>query len=347
VIIAQNDLSLNIQLAEIANIVDGELLGNAALEIKNVRSLESANAHSLCFFCDDKYRALLESSNAGAVLLRRDSATLFPRDKIIVKDPYLAYARISRYFRQETRIPAAFSDTALVAGDAELANDVKIGAYSVIEGKAKIGRGVVIGNHVSIGACARIGSDTVIENNAVVYPNSVLGKRCHLSSGVVIGASGFGYAPDGDRWEKIEHFGHVEIGDDVDIGANTTIDRGTLDNTVIGNRVKLDNHVHIAHNVRIGDDTVMAGCAAVAGSTRIGKRCKLGGRSTVLGHLEVADDVTVYSQSLVTSSIPRPGGYASMISVQPIAVWRKTLANIHLLNKLAKKIKIFGKTSHD
>jgi len=331
-------------LSEIAKIVGGKLLGNAKLEIKTIRSLESANADSLSFFCDDEYKELLESSDAGAVLLKLDSTTLFRRDKIIVNDPYLAYAKISRYFRPKTQIPLNFSNTALIAEDAELSNDVKIGAYSVIERKTKIGSGVVIGHHVSIGAYTKIGSNTVIDNNTVIYPNSVLGKRCNLSSGVVIGASGFGYAPYEEKWEKIEHFGSVEIGDDVDIGANTTIDRGTLEKTVIGNRVKMDNHIHIAHNVLIGDDTVMAGCAAIAGSTRIGKRCKLGGRASILGHLDIADDVTVYSESLVTSSIRQPGGeYASMISVQSIAVWRRTLANIHLLNKLAKKIKIFEK----
>ena len=187
-------------------------------------------------------------------------------------------------------------------------------------------------------------ANTIIEDNVVICSGTRIGENCFLSPGVVLGASGFGYASDGPRWQKIEQLGIVVIGNNVDIGANTTIDRGALDNTVIGDGVKLDNQIQIAHNVTIGEHTIIAGCVGIAGSAKIGKRCKLGGRVAVLGHLELADDVTIMANSMVISSIKESGEYASAIGVQPIKKWLKTAALIRSLDKLTEKVKTLKKS---
>ncbi len=330
-------------LSQIAQIVGGKLLGDGNFKVETIKSLSAADASSLSFYSDHKQREQLEHSRAGAVLLAPDSIDCFPGDKIVVHDPYLAYARISRYFSPDRVSRQAVSRTAIIAEDARLGAGVRVGDYSVIAEGAEIRPDVVLGNHVSIGPQVVVGEGTQIDDHVVVYARSRIGRHCCISSGAVIGAPGFGYAPEGHKWQKITHLGSVDIGDQVDIGANTTIDRGSLDDTVIGNRVKLDNQIHIAHNVQVGEDTVMAGCVAIAGSTRIGRRCKLGGRSSVLGHLTIADEVTIYAESLVTSSIHQPGGeYASMVPVQPIRVWRKTVAHLHRLDNLVNKVRAFG-----
>ena len=347
-------------LLEISEIVNGEVIGSDAVEITNISSLSEATSCSLSFFHDRRQADRLMRSQAGAILLKSEHADLFAGNKIVVDDPYLAYAKVTQAFSSRSVVWAGWPrnrvvdsqlgdkkihTTALVSDRANVHDTALIGAFSVVDNDAVIGKNVIIGHHVTIGTGVHIGENTVIDDRVTIYDGCSIGHRCHFSSGVVIGASGFGYAPDGEKWQKIEQLGSVRIGHDVDIGANTSIDRGALEDTVIGDGVKLDNHIQIAHNVQVGDNTVMAGCVAVAGSARIGQRCRFGGRVSILGHLEIVDDVTIYAGGFVANSIKKKGEYASMIPVQENSAWKKTVANIRRLNSLAKKLRTIGKTS--
>ena len=332
-----------ISLNRIADIVEGVVLGDGDYEIKFIHSLERATRDSISFFGDQKKKQQLEVTRAGAILITQEHVDLYAGNKIIVADPYLAYARISKLFKQYPRHrQAGIDDTAIIAANVKLGNSVCIGRYSTLEQGVKMGRRVVVGNGVNIGEQVEIGEHTVIEDQVVISHGCRIGKRCCISPGAVIGASGFGYAPNQGGWEKIEQLGSVLLGDDVDIGAHTTIDRGALQDTKIGNGVKIDNQVQIAHNVQVGDNTIMAGGVGIAGSAKIGQRCQLGARVSILGHLEIVDDVTVLSNSLVTNSIKTAGEYASMISVQPAKQWRKTAAIIRRLDKLVAETKKLG-----
>ncbi len=329
-----------ISLQQIAEIVDGVVLGNGDYPIRFIHSLEHASRDSITFFGDRKKKQQLQNTQAGAVLISHEHADLYTGNKVIVTDPCLAHARISRLFkRYPCHQQVGVDDTARLASGTKLGNDLSIGRYVTIGQGVTLGDRVLIGNGVHIGEDVEIGDDTVIEDQVVICSGCRIGKRCCLSPAAVIGASGFGYARNQERWEKIEQLGAVLIGDDVDIGANTTIDRGTLDDTRIGDGVKLDNQILIAHNVQVGDNTIMAGGVGIAGSTEIGQRCQFAARVGILGHLKIADDVIVLSNSLVTHSIKTAGEYASTIAVQPAQQWRKTAALIRRLDKLVTKVK--------
>ena len=258
---------------------------------------------------------------------------MYDGNRIVVDDPYLAYARVSELFAHAAPDRTAVHANAMVSSGAIVGNDVEIGPGSMIHDAAIIGDRVVIGSNVVIEPDCVIGEDSRIESSVTLCRRTRIGRRCAISPGVVIGASGFGYAPEGSGWRKIHQLGGVVIGDDVDIGANTTIDRGAIDDTVIGNRVKLDNQIQIAHNVRIGDDTIAAGCMAVAGSTVIGQRCKIGGRVSILGHLTIADDVVLTAGTFVARSITDSGTWSSMIPAQPASRWRRILPSLLRLGK--------------
>ncbi len=334
-----------VTLSRLARAIHGRVVGDGTFEAKTLSSLENAASDSLAFYADSKQQGALQTTAAGALLLRAEHADLFAGPKVIVADPYLAYARASALFASAGDAPGGVHASAIIAAGASLHADVTVGPYSVIGENTRVERGVVIGSHVSIGDDCVIGRHSVVDSGVHIYARTTIGARCRLACGVVLGASGFGYAENDGEWVRIEQLGGVVIGDDVDIGANTTIDRGALDDTVIGNGVKLDNHIQIAHNVRVGDHTIMAGCVAVAGSATIGKRCRLGGRAAILGHLEIADDVRVNADSFVAGSITEAGAYSSMLPAQPAARWRKIVAHVHRLEHLAKKLKTFADTS--
>ena len=337
-----------VELSRIAEVVNGVVIGDSKHRVDSIKSLEKATDRSITFFSDPKLKHHLSACTAGAVLISPEYADLFSGNRVVVADPYLAYARISRLFRPaRSRNRQNVDPSARVADTASLDGNVVIGKFSTIDDQVQLAKGVLIGNCVNIGPGVVVEQDSVIEDQVVIQAGCRIGKRCHISSGVVIGASGFGYAPSADRWEKIEQLGAVSIGDDVDIGANTTIDRGALENTIIENGVKLDNQIQIAHNVCVGENTIMAGCSAVAGSTRIGKRCKIGGRVAILGHLEIVDDVTILANSMVSNNIGETGEYASMITVQPVKQWRKNLAIIRQLDKLMRRMNRLEKPDHD
>lgn len=338
-----SSVGTTVTLRLIADVTNGKVEGDDAFEVTTIRSLENATKDSIAFYADPKLVSHLHTTAAGAMLLRSEHAKLFDGHKVIVDNPYLAYAHASRLFA-----PAAKTNvdhihpSAIVAESASIHADAVIGAYCVIGENSRIEQNVVIDSHVRVGDDCVIDQHTAIAHGVYIHSRTTIGKHCNLAAGVVIGSSGFGYAEDSGKWVRIEQIGGVVIGDEVDIGANTTIDRGAIDNTVIGNGVKLDNQIQIAHNVQVGEHTIMAGCVAIAGSAVIGKRCRLGGRAAILGHLNIADDVTVNAHSFVAKSITKSGVYSSMIPVQPAAEWRKTVANIHRLESLANKIQNFA-----
>lgn len=340
-----------IDLARIASVAGGRVDGDRAFRVIAISSLDTAARDALSFYADPRHESKLKVTAAGAVMLCVEHAALFAGHKVIVADPYLAYARVSALFVPPANPAHGVHPSAIIAASASVHARASIGAFSVIGENSRIGADAVIGSHVSVGDDCALGRDTTLAPGVRIGARTVIGARCRLASGVVIGAAGFGYVEDTDEnpnrgageWLRIEQLGGVLIGDDVDIGANTTIDRGAIDNTVIGNGVKLDNHIQIAHNVRVGDHTVMAGCVAIAGSAVIGRRCRLGGRASILGHLEIADDVRVNADSFVAGSLTKAGVYSSMIPVQPAARWRKTVAHIHRLEELAEKVKALGR----
>ena len=329
-----------IDLGRIAEVTGGRVAGDGAFQVKSISSLENAAADSLAFYGDPQQASKLKATAAGAVMLRAEHAGLFVGHKVIVADPYLAFARASALFAPPaTATPGRIHPSALISPGASIHADAAIGPYSVIGENARVAQGVIIGAQVSIGADCVLGPHTIISPGVHLHARTIVGARCNLSSGVVIGESGFGYAENHGEWVRIEQLGGVVIGDDVDIGANTTIDRGALDDTVIGNGVKLDNQIQIGHNVRVGEHTIMAACVAVAGSAVIGKRCQLGGRASILGHLEITDEVIVHADSFVAAPITEAGVYSAVMPAQPAAQWKKIVAHIHRLERLAQKVK--------
>lgn len=287
--------------------------------------MQSAGPNQISFLSHPKYQNQLAASLAGCVIVAPDFESLGSqgRSAIVTDDPYLYFARLTRLWKQ---IHAAghgprIHPTAVIDPEAWVADDAVIGPLCVVE------RG------------ARVGAGTVLKSRVTVSEFCVVGERCILHSGVVVGADGFGFAPHQGRWEKIEQLGAVRIGDDVEIGANTCIDRGALEDTVIENGVKLDNLIQIGHNVHIGAHTAMAGCAGVAGSARIGAHCTVGGGAVVLGHLSLADHVHISAASVVTRSISQPGNYTGMFPLDTNANWEKNAASLKQLFRLRERIK--------
>ncbi len=316
---------MGLNLGSIVAALGGELHGDAGLPIEGLAPLETANPQQLSFLGQPKYQSQLAASKAACVIVSpemRVQALL--RGTCIVSDqPYLYFARVTQLWKKSLG-PAAGAlvhPSAVIDPAAMVHPSARIGALCVIE------RG------------ARIGADTELKSRVSVGENCVLGERCLVHPGVVIGADGFGFAPNAGAWEKIEQLGAVRIGNDVEIGANTCIDRGALQDTVIEDGVKLDNLIQIGHNVRIGKHTAMAGCVGVAGSATIGERCTVGGSAGILGHLEIANDVHISSFSLVTRSLPKPGHYTGFFPIDENAAWEKNAASLKQLHRLRERIR--------
>src|SRR6218665_1222251 len=290
-------------LAEVIAALGGDLHGDAALTIARIGPLEGADAQTLSFLANPRYQAQLVSTQAACVIVAPAFAEAASARgaAIVTPDPYLYFARLTQWWAARLRPPAAAAihPSAVIDPSAELGEGVDIGPLAVIEAGARIGAGVRIGAHCVIGRNAVVGAGSRLSARVSLGFDCLLGERCILHSGVVIGADGFGFAPVQGRWEKIEQLGAVRIGNDVELGANTCVDRGALDDTVIEDGVKLDNLVQIAHNVHIGEHSAMAGCVGVAGSARIGKHCTVGGAGMILGHLTLADHVHVSSGTLI------------------------------------------------
>lgn len=321
---------------QLAEIVQGELVGEDR-QICGIGTLKSASESQLSFLSNSRYRDELARTQAGVVLVRSEDSGQVPKSAIVVADPYLAYARLSQLFAPNyTESPN--STSANIDPTAEVASSARIGAGAVIEAGAVIGERVVIGSNAVVGRDAKIGHDTRVSANVSIGYGVTVGRRCILHSGAVVGADGFGFAPSREGWQKIAQLGSVVIGDDVEIGACTTIDRGALEDTEIGNGVKLDNQIQIAHNVVIGDHTAIAGGCAIAGSTRIGKRCTIAGMSGITGHLEIADGTHVTAMSLVSRSIKKAGAYSSGTAIEPHRQWKRNAVRFRQLDEMYKRI---------
>src|SRR5262245_28586183 len=313
-------------LGEIVSRLGGRVAGDAGPRIRRVGSLESAAAGAITFLASPKHKAQLAATTASAVILSRESEELSSLPRIVTDSPYLYFARVSQLFNPLTSQPPGVHPTAIVSPSARLGKDVSIGA------------GCVVGDGVTIGA------GSCLYPRVVIYSGCTLGERVILHSGAVIGADGFGMAQDGaGRWVKIPQIGAVRIGDDVEIGANTTIDRGALDDTVIEEGVKLDNQIQIGHNCRIGAHTAMAGCAAVAGSTHIGRHCTFGGAAMILGHLTIVDHVHVSACTVISRSIRKPGTYTGIYPFDDNASWAKNTALVRHLAQLAERVRALEK----
>lgn len=330
---------MGMRLGELAARIGARLAGDADRLIEGVATLEEAGPADLAFAVSPRYRPALAHTAAGAVIVPAELAGEPPPARLISDNPYLAYARAAALLVPEAPAPSGVHPGAWVDASARLGGGCSVGPGAVIEADVELGDGVVVGPGCWVGRGSRIGAGTRLFARVSVYPGCRIGRRCRLHAGVVVGADGFGYARDGARWVAIPQLGGVRIGDDVHIGANTTIDRGTLRDTVIGDGVILDNQIQIAHNVEIGEHTAMAGCVAVAGSTRIGRRCAFGGRVGILDHLEIADDVQVMATSLVSHSLTRPGVYSSALPVEEVRRWRRTVARLRGLDALARRLR--------
>jgi UDP-3-O-[3-hydroxymyristoyl] glucosamine N-acyltransferase len=335
----EGDASRSYSLAELAGQFGGTVMGDAAVRISQVAPLETAGPGELSFLTNRKYQKLLSTTRAAAVLLAQDSADATQLPRIVCKNPYASYARIAALINPESRPGAGIHASAVVDALASVAASASVGPCAVIEQGAQIGNGAVIGANCFVGKGAHVGAHSRLHPNATIYHDCVVGERVILHSGVVIGADGFGMAMDEGRWLKIPQIGRVVIGDDVEVGASTTIDRGALDDTVLEEGVKLDNQIQIGHNCHIGAHTAIAGCTGIAGSTRIGKYCMLGGNAMISGHLTIADRVVISGGTLVAKSITEPGTYTAVFPMQPHAQWLKNAALVRHLHELMERVR--------
>ncbi|MBX8485425.1 UDP-3-O-(3-hydroxymyristoyl)glucosamine N-acyltransferase [Pseudomonas cichorii] len=331
-------MSTIIKLGQLAEYLGATLRGDQDKNITGLATLQEAGPDQLSFLANPQYRKFLVDARAAAVLLKPADAEGYAGDALLVPDPYLAYARISHLFDPKPKAAAGVHATALIAEDAQVDPAASIGAYAVIESGARIGANVTIGAHCFIGARCEIGEGGWLAPRVTLYHDVRIGKRVVIQSGAVLGGEGFGFANEKGVWQKIAQIGGVSIGDDVEIGVNTAIDRGALADTRIGNGVKLDNQIQIAHNVQIGDHTAMAACVGISGSTKIGKHCMLAGGVGLVGHIDICDGVFITGMTMVTHSITEPGSYSSGTAMQPAGEWRKSAARIRKLDDMARRL---------
>ncbi|WP_426809423.1 UDP-3-O-(3-hydroxymyristoyl)glucosamine N-acyltransferase [Pseudomonas sp. WOUb67] len=331
-------MSVTMTLGQLAEALGATLKGPEALQITGLATLQEAGPGQLSFLANPQYRKYLDNCQAGAVLLKAADAESFAGNALIVADPYQAYARISHLFDPKPKAVAGIHPSAVVAEDAQVDASASIGPFAVIESGARIEADVSIGAHCFIGARCVVGEGGWLAPRVTLYHDVIIGKRVVIQSGAVIGGEGFGFANEKGIWRKIAQIGGVTIGDDVEIGVNTAVDRGALSDTRIGNGVKLDNQIQIAHNVQIGDHTAMAACVGISGSTRIGKHCMLAGGVGLVGHIDICDNVFISGMTMVTRSITEPGSYSSGTAMQPLADWRKSAARIRQLDDMAKRL---------
>ena len=332
-------------LREITERFGGEVAGDHSVKVSRVATLETAAAGDIAFLTNERYLAQLKVTRADAVIVGEAArgATRLPR--IVCANPYAYFAKVSALFNPERTLQPGIHSSAVVDPGATVARDAEIGPFAVIARNARIGAGCLIGPGSCVGEGATIGAGTRLQANVTIYHGCVIGERALLHSGVVIGADGFGFAQEAGSWIKIPQTGKVIIGDDVEIGANTTVDRGTLDDTVIEEGVKLDNQIQVAHNVRIGAHTVIAAFAGIAGSARIGKRCRLGGGCGIAGHITIADDIVVSPFTLVGKSIAEQGTYTGIYAFEPHSEWRQNAAHLRHLSEMAKRIRALEQKS--
>jgi len=337
--------SVSYSLGDIAAQFGGEIAGDSGVRLTRVATLEAATADAIAFLANPRYLAQLKSTRAGAIIVGAEArdATRLPR--IVCANPYAYFARVSGLFNPPRAPRPGVHPSAVVDGSAVVSAEAEVGPCAVIGARTRIGARSVIGAGCVIGDDVEIGVDTRLWPRVTVYHDCRIGERVILHSGVVIGADGFGIALDGERWVKVPQIGRVLIGNDVEIGANTTVDRGALDDTVIEEGVKLDNQIQIAHNVHIGAHTAIAACAGVAGSARIGRHCRIGGASGIAGHLTIADHVEISTYTLITKSIDKPGTYTGAYPFEPHREWRRNAAQLRHVDRMAQRIRALEQQS--
>jgi UDP-3-O-[3-hydroxymyristoyl] glucosamine N-acyltransferase len=334
---------MEVTLGELAVRFGCELRGDPATTVSSVGSLAQAGTGSLSFLANPKYSGQLKDTRAAAVILDAKSADSSPVPSLVAANPHATYARIATLLHPEPPLNPGVHPSAVVAAGTRIDSSTEVAPHAFIAEDVRIGARCHIGPGCVVQRGAVIGDDTHLVANVFIGPGVVLGARGRIKPGAVIGAEGFGFAPEKGTWVKVPQIGAVVIGDDVEIGANTTIDRGALGDTVIEDGVKLDNLIMIAHNCRIGAHTAMAGCSAMAGSTVVGKRCIIGGRAGMVGHITLCDDVVVLGNSLISHSITKPGVYSSALPSEEAGVWRRLVARFKRLDAMAKRLRAVEK----
>ena len=325
-------------LSELARVTGAALDGDGSVVVTRVATLEHAGSGDIAFLANPRYRSQLAATRASAVIVDPAAAGATPLPKLVSANPYAVYARVAAILHPAAA-PAPGADAhACIDASAAVAASASIGPYAVVGPHATIGERAVIGAQCFVGAGASIAADVVLDARVTVYPDCVIGPRTLVHSGAVIGADGFGLAEEGGRWLKIAQIGHVLVGADVEIGANTTIDRGAIDDTIIEHRVKLDNQIQIGHNCVIGAHTAIAGCVGIAGSTRIGAHCRIGGAAMISGHLEIAAGTAISAATLVYDSIREPGIYTGAFPALPHREWKRVASQLRRLRELGDRV---------
>ena len=324
--------------ADLAARFNLEVRGDDGLMLDGVGTLSGAGPTHLAFLANPKYRSQLACTRAGVVVLRDADTEGFVGTALVARDPYVAFARMAALFEPKPARPAGIHPSAVVDATAEVAPDAHVGPFVSIGARSRIEAGAVIGPGSIIGEDCVVGPGSELIARVTLVTRVVLGRRVRVHPGAVLGAAGFGLAMDAGHWLNVPQLGGVRIGDDCEIGANTTIDRGAIEDTVLEEDVRLDNQIQIGHNVHIGAHSAMAGCSAVAGSAKIGRYCLIGGAAGVLGHLEICDKVVVTAMSLVTSSIREPGEYSSGTPLMDNRSWRKNAARFKQLDRIARRV---------
>ncbi|HLU06791.1 MAG TPA: UDP-3-O-(3-hydroxymyristoyl)glucosamine N-acyltransferase [Woeseiaceae bacterium] len=325
-------------LGELATRFGCELVGDPASAVTHVATLANAGPQALSFLANPAYRDELAKTRAGAVVVRPEDADACPVAALISRDPYLTYAYIAGVLHPPPTIAPGVHASAIVSPSASIADSAWVGALAVVGEDAVVGEAVSIGPGAVVGPRCRIGAATRIHAKVTLVEDVRIGRRCIVHPGAIIGCDGFGNARSDTGWLKVPQVGGVEIGDDVEIGANTTIDRGAIDDTVIGNGVRLDNLIQIAHNVRIGEHTAMAAFSGVSGSTVIGKRCMFAGQSGVVGHINICDDVVIGGATMVSKDIREPGFYTASFPAEKDRDWKRKVARFRRLDELVRRV---------
>jgi len=328
----------SLTLGEVADRLGLECRGDRSRTLTGMATLALADEQQLTFLANPKFRKYLNGSRAGAIILTRDLADECAADCLIADNPYLSYARATHLFDRAPRPAPGIHPSAVVAASAVIEPGAAIGPFAVIGERVRIGAGSAIGAGTAIGDGSVIGADCILHPRVVLYHDITVGDGCIIHSGAVIGADGFGFAPSGKGWEKIVQLGSVRIGRCVEIGANTTVDRGALEDTVIGDRAIIDNLCQVAHNVQIGEGTAIAGCVGIAGSAVIGAHCMIGGGAGIAGHITITDGVQVQGRARIIGSITKPGSYTSGTGMMETAQWRKNAVRFGQLDELYRRV---------
>jgi len=323
----------------LAELVSAKVEGKANAIVSGIATLENAGKGDISFFANRKYFKYLQSTKATVVILHHDDVIHCPENSLAVDDPYLAYAKIAAFLTDQGEKITNIDNTAAIHETALLGEHAVIGPNAVISKGVSMGDNVTIEGGCVIGENVTIGTSSILYANVSVYPGVTIGERVIIHSGAVIGGDGFGIAYDNGKWIKVPQLGSVVIANDVEIGANTTIDRGAIEDTIIERGAKLDNLIQIAHNVHIGENTVMAGCVGVSGSTTVGRNCAIGGGAGLVGHITIADNVQITGTSFVTKSINNAGVYSSGMPLQENAQWHKNFVRFKQLDNMARRLR--------